>query len=160
MIKTGEKAPIDIVVLDAHGTSVSLNDFLGAYVVLYAYPKDETPGCVKEACSIRDVYGEFRALGVTVVGISPDDEKSHRMFAEHHELQFPLWADTKHELLEALGVWGEQSFMGKKYMGVARTTFLIDPEGTVVHVWEKVKPEGHGEEVLDFVTNHLKTLRE
>ncbi|MDO8603833.1 MAG: thioredoxin-dependent thiol peroxidase [bacterium] len=152
MIKTGEKAPLDISVFDQDGASVSLRKLLGSYVVLYAYPKDETPGCVKEACSIRDVYGEFEALGVLVVGISPDDEDSHRKFAEHHELQFPLWADTKRELLTALGVWGEQSFMGKKYMGVSRTTFLIDPKGKVVHIWKKVKPEGHGEEVLDFVT--------
>lgn len=153
MIKTGEKAPLDIVVSDAQGALVSLRDLLGSYVVLYSYPKDETPGCVKEACSIRDVYGEFKSLNVTVVGVSPDDEASHKKFAEHHELQFPLWADTKHELLNALGVWGEQSFMGKKYMGVARTTFLIDKDGEVVHIWEKVKPEGHGEAVLDFVTN-------
>ena len=110
---------------------------------------DETPGCVKEACSIRDVYGEFKALGVAVVGISPDDEESHKKFAQHHELQFPLWADTKHELLNALGVWS--------ITGVARTTFLVDEEGTVVHVWENVEPERHGEAVIDYVTNILKT---
>lgn len=148
MIKTGEKAPLDISVLDQNGKSVSLRDMLGSYVVLYAYPMDETPGCIKEACSIRDVYGEFKSLGVAVVGVSPDNEESHRKFAEHHELQFPLWADTKHELLKALGVW--------TLTGVARTTFLIDEEGTVVHVWEKVNPEGHGEEVLSFVTNTIK----
>ena len=147
MIKTGEKAPLDIKVLDSNGSQVSLSDLLGSYVVLYAYPMDETPGCVKEACSIRDVYGEFKSLGVTIVGISPDNEESHKKFAEHHELHFQLWADTKHELLEALGVWS--------FTGVARTTFLIDKEGTVVHIWEKVKPEGHGEEVLDFVTNTI-----
>lgn len=152
MIKTGDKAPLDIIVSDTQEVPTSLRKLLGAYVVLYAYPKDETPGCIKEACSIRDVYGEFQALGVVVVGISPDDAVSHKKFINKHDLQFPLWADTKHELLNAFGVWGEQSFMGKKYMGVARTTFLIDKEGNVVHVWEKVKPEGHGEEVLDFVT--------
>lgn len=144
MIKTGEKAPLDVMVVDSKSAPVSLRGLLGSYVVLYAYPMDETPGCIKEACSIRDVYGEFKVLGVVVVGISPDDEVSHKKFAEHHELQFSLWADTKHELLKALGVWS--------FIGVARTTFLIDKEGTVVHVWEKVKPEGHGEEVLDFVT--------
>lgn len=148
MIITGEKAPLDIVVSDTAGIPTSLRDFLGTYVVLYAYPMDETPGCIKEACSIRDVYGEFKALEVTVVGISPDDEESHKKFLEHYELQFPLWSDTKHELLKALGVW--------TLTGIARTTFLIDKEGTVVHIWEKVKPEGHGEEVLDFVTNLLK----
>ncbi|MGB2580418.1 MAG: peroxiredoxin [Minisyncoccia bacterium] len=148
MIKKGEKAPIDIVVLDNKGVSVSLRDLLGSYVVLYAYPMDETPGCVKEACSIRDAYGEFKEIGVAVVGVSPDSEKSHKKFAEHHELQFPLWADTKHELLDALGVWS--------LTGVARTTFLIDKEGIIVHIWENVKPEGHGEAVLDFVINTIK----
>lgn len=148
MIKTGEKVPLDIAVTDSNGSAVSLRDLLGSYLVLYAYPMDETPGCVKEACSIRDVYGEFKSLGVAVVGISPDDEESHRKFAEHHKLQFTLWADTKHELLRALGVWS--------LTGVARTTFLIDKEGTVVHIWEKVKPEGHGEEVLNFVNNTIK----
>lgn len=148
MIKTGEKAPLDIIVLDQNGRQISLRDMGGSYVVLYAYPMDETPGCVKEACSIRDVYGEFKALGVNVIGISPDNEESHKKFAEHHALPFPLWADTKHELLKELGVWS--------FAGVARTTFLIDKEGTVAHVWEKVNPEGHGEEVLDFITNTLK----
>lgn len=145
MIKIGEKAPLGISVLDQNFKVVSLRDFLGSYVVLYVYPKDETPGCIKEACSIRDVYGEFKALGVVVVGISPDDEESHRKFALHHDLQFPLWADTKKELLKALGVWS--------LVVVTRTTFLIDKNGVVVHVWEKVKPEGHGEEVLEFVLN-------
>ena len=156
MIKTGEQAPLDIIVSDTQGVQTSLRNLLGSYVVLYAYPKDETPGCIKEACSIRDVYGEFKTLGVNVVGISADDEATHKKFIEKHSLNFPLWADTKHELLNALGVWGEQSFMGHKYMGVARTTFLIDPTGKITHVWEKVKPEGHGEAVLDFVTELLK----
>lgn len=156
MIKLGSKAPLDISIVDTNGSSVSLKDLLGSYVVLYAYPKDETPGCIKEACSIRDVYGEFKALGVAVIGLSPDGEKSHQKFIDKHELNFPLWADTKQELLKALGVWGEKSMWGKKYTGVLRTTFLIDKEGTIVHIWEKVKPEGHGEEVLDFVANLLK----
>lgn len=160
MIKINEKVPLDTMVMDASGSPVSLRQFLGSYVVLYAYPKDETPGCVKEACSIRDVYEEFKELGVVVVGISPDDETSHKNFAEHHHLQFPLWADTEHKLLTELGVWGEQSFMGKSFMGVSRTTFLIDKEGTVIHIWEKVKPEGHGEEVVDYVTNIIHTHRE
>lgn len=145
MIKTGEKAPLDIEVVDQNGESVSLLGLLGSYVVLYAYPMDETPGCVKEACSIRDVYAEFEALGVHVIGISPDDEESHKKFREHNELKFPLWADTRHQLLTALGVWS--------FMMVARTTFLIDKEGIVVKIWEKVKPDGHGEEVLEFATN-------
>ena len=145
MIKIGEKAPLDIEVVDQNSKVVSLRGLLGSYVVLYAYPMDETPGCVKEACSIRDVYAEFEALGVYVIGISPDDEESHKKFIEHHELKFPLWADPKHELLKALGVWS--------FMMVARTTFLIDKEGVIVRVWEKVMPEGHGEEVVEFVSN-------
>lgn len=148
MIKIGEKAPLDISVLDQNFKVVSLRDFLGSYVVLYVYPKDETPGCIKEACSIRDVYGEFKALGVVVVGVSPDDEESHRKFALHHDLHFPLWADTKKELLKALGAWS--------LVMADRTTFLIDKNGVVVHVWEKVKPEGHGEEVLNFVAKAIK----
>ncbi len=156
MIKLGSKAPLDISIVDTKSSSVSLKDLLGSYVVLYAYPKDETPGCIKEACSIRDVYSEFKALGVAVIGLSPDSGASHQKFIDKHELNFPLWADTKQELLTALGVWGEKSMWGKKYTGVLRTTFLIDKEGTIVHIWEKVKPEGHGEEVLDFVANLLK----
>lgn len=151
MIKIGEKVPLDISVLNQNGKAVSLRALLGSYIVLYAYPMDETPGCVKEACSIRDAYEEFKTLGVAVVGISPDDEISHRKFAEHHELHFPLWADTKHELLNALGVWSVS--------GVTRTTFLINEEGTVAHIWEKVNPEGHGEAVLNFINKLLKTSR-
>lgn len=155
MLKTGQKAPLDIVVTDGEGKEVSLKDMLGSYVVLYAYPKDQTPGCVKEACSIRDVYGEFKELGVAVMGISADSATSHKKFTDAHKLNFPLWSDVNHELLTALGVWGEKKFLGKTYMGIARTTFLIDKEGIVTHVWEKVKPEGHGEEVLDFVKNNI-----
>lgn len=151
MIKIGEKAPLDISVLDQNGSAVSLRALLGSYVVLYAYPMDETPGCVKEACSIRDVYDEFKTLGVVVIGISPDNEMSHKKFAEHHGLYFPLWADTKHELLNAFGVWS--------FAGVDRTTFLINEDGTIEHIWEKVNPEGHGEAVLDFITKILKTSR-
>lgn len=160
MIKTGQTAPLDIEVMDATGSPISLRTFLGSYVVLYTYPKDETPGCIKEACSIRDVYEEFKTLGVTVIGVSPDDETSHKNFAEHHHLQFPLWADTKHELLAALGVWREQSSMGKTFMGVSRTTFLIDKEGNIVHIWENVNPEGHGEAVVDYVSKLIKTSNE
>lgn len=149
MIKIGEKAPLDISVLDQNSKPVSLSDLRGSYVVLYAYPMDETSGCVKEACSIRDVYGEFKSLGIVVIGISPDNETSHKKFAAHHELPFPLWADTRHELLNALGVWSST--------GVSRTTFLINKEGTVAHVWEKVNPEGHGEAVLGFITKLLET---
>ncbi len=153
MLKINEQAPLDISLNNGLGESVSLRDMLGSFIVLYAYPKDDTPGCVKEACSIRDVYQEFKDLGVKIIGISPDDPISHQKFTKKYDLPFSLWVDTEHTLLTALGVWGEKSFMGKSYSGVARTTFLIDPTGTIIHVWENVKPEGHGEAVLDFVKN-------
>ena len=152
MIKIGEQAPLDIIVSDTQGVPASLRNFLGSYIVLYAYPRDETPGCIKEACSIRDVYEEFKAIKVVVIGISPDDEESHKKFTEKHMLPFRLWADPRKELLGKLGVWGDQKLWGEKQMGVARTTFLIDPTGKIIHIWENVNPEGHGEEVLDFVT--------
>jgi peroxiredoxin Q/BCP len=155
MLKIGQQAPINIVVANGEGEAVSLGDMLGLYVVLYAYPKDQTPGCVKEACSIRDVYAEFKELGVTVIGISADSAVSHKKFTDAHKLNFPLWSDVNHELLTALGVWGKKKFMGKTYMGITRTTFLIDKEGRVVHVWENVKPEGHGEDVLAFVKENI-----
>lgn len=156
-IKVGDQAPLDVVVGDAAGKQVSLRDLLGSVVVLYAYPKDGTPGCVKEACSIRDIYGEFKELGVSVVGISADSATSHIKFAEKYNLPFPLWSDPEHTLLSSLGVWGKQKFLGKSYFGVSRTTFLIDKTGKIIHIWENVKPEGHAEAILDFVGALLKT---
>lgn len=102
MINPGQQAPLDIVVMDGEGAPVSLRDTLGSYVILYAYPKDQTPGCIKEACSIRDVYGEFKELGVKVIGISADSAGSHKKFTDAHKLNFPLWSDSKYELLTAL----------------------------------------------------------
>ena len=151
MLKVGDLAPIDILIEDANGASVSLRKLLGTSVMLYAYPKDGTPGCTKQACSIRDIYGEFKEHGVTVVGISADNAASHAKFSQKYNLPFPLWSDPKHELLSALGVWGKQKFLGKSYIGTSRTTFLIDKTGKIAHIWKKVTPEGHAEAVLDYV---------
>jgi peroxiredoxin/tryptophan-rich sensory protein len=157
MIKVGDKAPLDLGIEDMNGKPVSLKGLLGSWVVLYAYPKDGTPGCVKEACGIRDIYGEFKDLGVTVIGISADSASSHLKFSEKYNLPFPLWSDPKHELLTALGVWGKKKFMGKSYMGVSRTTFLINKNGVIAHIWENVNPLNHAEDVLNFVTKQVKT---
>lgn len=156
MLKVGEMAPLDATVSDASGNQVSLKKKLGSYVVLYAYPKDGTPGCIKEACSIRDIYGEFKALGVPVIGLSADNATSHTKFSEKYDLPFPLWADPEHKLLSSFGVWGKQSFLGKSYMGTSRTTFLMDKQGKIIHIWEHVNPEGHAEQVLNYVGNMLK----
>jgi len=151
MLKINDQIPLDIPIKDHSGKVVSLRDFLGSVVVLYTYPKDDTPGCIKEACSLRDLKSEFEDLGVKVFGISPDDTVSHQKFIKKYDLTFQLLVDTDQVFLKALGVWGERSFMGKKYMGVERTTFLIDQTGKIIYVWEKVKPEGHGEKILEEV---------
>jgi peroxiredoxin Q/BCP len=147
MIKQGEFAP-DFELLSDSGEMVRLSDFRGRTVVLYFYPKDDTPGCTKEACSFRDSYAPLQAAGVVVLGVSPDSTKSHTRFKIKHSLPFPLLADTDHKVAEAYGVWVEKSRYGRKYWGNARTTFVIDGEGRVKKVFEKVKPEGHAEEVL------------
>jgi peroxiredoxin Q/BCP len=148
MVKEGTKAP-PFSTTDADGNTVSLKDLKGEKVVLYFYPKDDTPGCTKEACSFRDVFSKFKKRGIKVLGISPDSEKSHKKFATKYKLPFTLLADTDHEIADAYGVYGEKKFMGRTYMGVLRTTFLIDEKGKIRKVFEKVKPEDHAEEVLD-----------
>ncbi len=130
---------------------LSLREKLDSWVVLYFYPKDDTPGCTKEACSLRDVREEFKRRGVEVIGVSKDSPKSHQKFIEKYKLNFTLWSDEDHVLMEAFGTWGEKRFMGRTYMGTLRSTFLIDPKGVISHVWEKVSPEEHGEEVLDML---------
>jgi len=147
MIKEGDAAP-DFESRDAEGNTVRLSDLRGQKVVLYFYPKDDTPGCTKEACSFRDSSAEYERRGVKVLGVSPDDEKSHRKFAEKYSLPFTLLADTDHSVADLFGVYGEKQFMGRKYMGVNRITFLIDEEGRVRKVFDKVKVEEHADEVL------------
>lgn len=143
----GQTAP-DFALPDENGTIRRLSDFRGRYVVLYFYPKDDTPGCTTEACEFRDAYAEYEQAGVVILGVSPDSPRSHARFKEKHHLPFPLLADEGHAVCEQYGVWGRKKFMGQEYDGVLRTTFLIDPQGTIVCVFENVKPAGHSREVL------------
>ena len=147
MLKEGDAAP-DFEARDAEGNPVKLSDLRGRKVVLYFYPKDDTPGCTKEACGFRDSFAEFRGRGIEVLGVSTDDEKSHRKFAEKYGLPFTLLADTEHRVADLYGVYGEKQFMGRKYMGVARKTFLIDEEGRLRKVFDRVKVDEHADEVL------------
>ena len=143
----GDAAP-DFSTRDAQGNPVKLSDFRGRKVVLYFYPKDDTPGCTKQACSLRDSFSEFEQRGIKVLGVSLDDEASHRAFASKYQLPFTLLADTDRTVSEAYGVYGRQSFMGRNYMGLARKTFLIDEQGTIKKVFDKVNVEQHADEVL------------
>jgi peroxiredoxin Q/BCP len=147
MVKEGDAAP-EFEARDAEGNTVRLSDLRGQKVALYFYPKDDTPGCTKEACSLRDGHSELTRRGIKVIGVSTDDEKSHRKFAEKYSLPFTLLADTDHKVAERYGVYGEKQFMGKKYMGVTRKTFLIDEQGRVRKVFDKVNVDEHADEVL------------
>ena len=147
MIKEGATAPA-FKTTDTNGKSLSLKDFRGQKVVLYFYPKDDTPGCTKEACSFRDGFLKFKKRGITILGVSPDSEKSHQKFTAKYKLPFTLLADTDHSIADAYGVYGEKKFMGRTYMGIHRTTFLIDEKGKIKKVFEKVKPDDHADEVL------------
>ena len=146
-LEIGDKAPA-FRAKTQDGETVALSDFKGRKLVLYFYPKDDTPGCTKEACSFRDGWSKFKKRGVAVLGVSTDDEKSHRKFADKFSLPFPLLADPDKKIVNAYGVWGEKSLYGRKYMGTNRVTYLIDEKGKIAAVWPKVKPEGHAEEVL------------
>ena len=148
MLKEGSTAPA-FKTKDANGETVSLNDLRGQKVVLYFYPKDDTPGCTKEACSFRDSFSQFKKKGIAVLGVSPDSEAKHQKFVTKYQLPFTLLADMDRSIAEAYGVWGEQKFMGRTYMGVHRTTFLIDEKGKIKKIFEKVKPEDHASEVLE-----------
>ena len=151
MLSEGQKAP-DFTLPMTGGKSVSLSDYTGKKnVVLYFYPKDDTPGCTKEACSFRDVQGEFEAAGTTILGVSVDSVKSHESFARKHNLLFPLLSDEQKKVVEAYGVWKEKSMYGKTYFGTERTTLAIDKAGIIRKIWPKVRVEGHIDEVLEFV---------
>lgn len=148
MIEEGAPAP-DFELASDNGEPVALSSLRGKPVVLYFYPRDDTPGCTKQACAIRDVYGEFQQRGAVVLGISRDDEASHRRFREKYGLPFTLLSDPDHEVMDRYGVWTERTNYGKKSMGVNRSTFVIDADGTVAKALYGVKPDGHAELVLD-----------
>ena len=147
MIEEGKPAP-DFELTSDSGDTVKLSELRGKPVVLYFYPKDDTPGCTTQACGIRDAYGEFERAGAVVLGVSPDDESSHVKFRSKYELPFTLLADTDHAVAEQYGVWGEKKYMGKAYMGVNRSTFVIDADGNVKKVMRDVKPATHADDVL------------
>jgi peroxiredoxin Q/BCP len=146
-LKEGDKAP-EFSVNTSGGGKISLADYLGKNVILYFYPKDDTPGCTKEACAFRDNFSDFKKRGAIVLGVSPDSVKSHDKFVEKFKLPFTLLADEDKKIVESYGVWGENSFMGKKYLGVYRVTFLIGPDGRIKKIWPEVKPDEHAAEVL------------
>jgi len=147
-VEEGRPAP-DFTLTSDSGEAVSLSSLKGSPVVLYFYPKDDTPGCTAQACGIRDAYGEFEDAGAIVLGVSPDGEASHAKFKEKYELPFTLLADADHAVADEYGVWGEKTFAGKTYMGVERSTFVIDPDGNVGRIFRKVKPDEHADQVLD-----------
>jgi peroxiredoxin Q/BCP len=147
-LKEGDKAP-EFAATDAEGKTVRLKDLRGKKVVLYFYPKDDTPGCTKEACSFRDSFARFKKRGIQVLGVSLDSEASHQKFARKFDLPFRLLADTDRAISESYGTYGEKKFMGRTYMGVHRMTFLIDEKGKIKKIFGKVKPEDHAEEVLN-----------
>lgn len=158
MVEAGEQAP-DFEAVDQEGRRVRLRDFRGRRVVLYFYPRDGTPGCTREACSFRDVHRDLQREGVVVLGVSPDPPDSHRRFREKHRLPFSLLSDEDHRIAQAYGVWAEKNSYGKKVWGVARTTFLVGPDGRVERVWRRVKPDRHGEEVLEVLRESVREKR-
>jgi len=147
VVKEGEAAP-DFELATDTGERVKLSDYRGQPVVLYFYPKDDTPGCTTEARGFRDSYGDFEKRGAVVLGVSPDDEAAHVKFKNKYSLPFTLLSDPEHEVAERYGVWGQKKFGGKTYWGVKRSTFVIDSDGNVAKVMHNVKPDGHPEQVL------------
>jgi thioredoxin-dependent peroxiredoxin len=147
MVEEGQEAP-DFELTSDSGERVQLSQFRGKPVVLYFYPRDDTPGCTAQACGIRDNYDDFEQRGAVVLGVSPDEETSHVKFKQKYGLPFTLLADPDHEVSEQYGVWGEKKYMGKTYWGVQRSTFLIDPDGRIAKVMHRVKPDTHVEQVL------------
>ena len=152
MIEEGKPAP-DFALQSDAGETIRLSELRGKPVVLYFYPKDDTPGCTTEACGIRDAYGEFERAGAVVLGVSPDDEASHVKFRNKYDLPFTLLADTDHEVAELYGVWGEKKYAGRSYLGVFRSTFVIGEDGTVKRVMHNVKPDTHADDVLAILAS-------
>jgi peroxiredoxin Q/BCP len=151
MVITEKSIAPDFELENEEGVKTRLADFHGKPVVLYFYPKDDTPGCTTEACGFRDDYSVFTKQDIIILGVSPDTSKSHKKFKDKYNLPFPLLADTDHKVCELYGVWGRKQMMGKEYNGVFRTTFVIDREGKILKVFEKVKPSEHAKEVLEAV---------
>ncbi|MGK2964502.1 MAG: thioredoxin-dependent thiol peroxidase [Tepidiformaceae bacterium] len=151
MISEGSPAP-RFSLPDQSGEAVSLESLAGKWVVLYFYPKDDTPGCTREACNFRDNYGALKAAGAVVLGVSGDSSASHSKFATKYDLPFQLLVDEGNEVARAFGAWGEKKNYGKTYEGIIRSTFIIGPDGVVAKRWARVKPDAHGEEVLKWIT--------
>lgn len=149
-LKPGDKAPT-FTAQTHESKTVSLEDFRGKPVILYFYPRDDTPGCTKEACGFRDAFSEFKRKGAVILGVSTDSAKSHGKFASKFQLPFTLLADEDKRIVQAYGVWGEKRFMGRKYQGTHRVTFLIGPDGTIKQIWPGVKPDQHAREVLSAI---------
>ena len=149
-LKEGDKAPEFSLPAD-DGTEHSLSDYRGKRVILYFYPKDDTSGCTKQACELRDALPRIEDAGAVVLGVSPDPVSSHQKFRDKYELNFPLLADEDHEVCEAYGVWKEKSMYGRKFWGVERSTFIIDEEGFIAEVWRRVRPKGHADRVVETV---------
>ena len=147
-LKIGDKAPL-FTGTDQDGKSISLSDFRGRKVILYFYPKDNTPGCTAEACSLRDGQAELQRMGFEVIGVSPDSVKSHQGFIAKQGLNFTLLADTDKKIAEAYGVWGEKKFMGRTFMGILRTTFVIDEQGVIEKIFDKVRTKDHFEQIVE-----------
>jgi peroxiredoxin Q/BCP len=149
-LNAGDKAPA-FSLKDTEGKTVKLSDYKGKKVVLYFYPRDMTPGCTKEACGFRDDYAQLKKRGVEILGVSGDDQTSHQKFTEKYSLPFTLLSDPNHEMMEKYGAWGEKNMYGKKIMGVLRSTFIIDEEGRVAHIFRKVKTDTHSQDVLKII---------
>lgn len=155
MTGIGQAAP-DFTLEANENQTISLSSYRGKNVVLYFYPKDMTPGCTTEACDFRDYHPKFKQLDTVVLGISPDSVKSHDKFVAKHELPFPLLADPEHRVAEAYGVWVLKKMYGREYMGIERSTFVIDKQGNIAKAWTKVKVKGHVQEVLQFIEEELQ----
>lgn len=155
-MKKVDSGVLNFELFDDKEKIVKLADFAGKYIVLYFYPKDDTPGCTTEACSFRDANEVMKEKGVVVIGVSKDSVKSHQKFLEKFKLNFTLLSDPEKKLQEAFGVWQKKKFMGREYMGTARTTFIIGPDGEILKKFENVKPKGHAQEVLNSLLTHIK----
>lgn len=149
------KAP-DFNALDKDGKMHALADYEGSWLVVYFYPKDDTPGCTLEACEFRDSYDMLKSKGINVIGVSRDSASSHQKFAQKHALPFPLLSDPDHVMIDAFGAWGEKTFMGRVFDGILRKTYIINPEGMIVHEFETVSPKGHAGQVYDVITELMK----